>query len=75
LSVGYFQVTMRVLIPSVAARIYSWEGYAAAIDFQERLVLQVQRSQGAGGDSLREANDCIMVDHCAALERCCERCH
>ena len=57
-----------MLLPCVTARIYSWEGHAAIFDFQKRLVLEVQRPKGATGNGLRESNDCIMVDLCAALK-------
>lgn len=70
-----FRIGLPALLPSVATRIYSWEWHAATFDFQERLVLQVQRTKGAAGNSLRESNDRIVVDHCAAFERYCERCN
>jgi hypothetical protein len=63
---------MLVLLPSVATRVYSWEGHTATIDFEEWLVLQAKRSKCAAGNSFGKADDCIVVDHCAAFERCCE---
>lgn len=52
-----------MIIPSIACSVHGRKRHTSIVDFEERLVLEVQGTSKARGNGLREASDRIMIDY------------